>query len=39
MYADEESSVGGPVALKKPSLKLTHKVSFVAIKLPDLETI
>lgn len=30
----KNSGVGGS-ALRKPSLKRTHKVSFVAIKLPD----
>lgn len=31
----KNSGVGGSATLRKPSLKLTHKVSFVAIKLPD----
>lgn len=31
----KSSGVGGSATLRKPSLKRTHKVSFVAIKLPD----
>lgn len=35
MYANEESGVGGSATLIKPSLTLTHRVSLIAIKLPE----
>lgn len=31
----KNSGVGGSATLIKPSLKLTHKVSLIAIKLPE----